>query len=132
MDPESIEGRLAGLCLRGSDAALRARVLGAAREAWGDRVSGRAALWRLVRGWAMAVAAVLVACGAISWREESLTARHMVSRPVSGDAREDVLRKVCSDVGLNHGYAARLALIVRARRGPAKGLAPSWREWVNQ
>ncbi len=131
MDPESIEGRLAGFCLRGSDAALRARVLGAAREAWGDRIDARAALWRLVRRWAIAVAAVLVACGAISWREESLTGRCLVSRPAAGDAWEDVLRSVCSEVGLNHGYAARLALIVRARPDPAEGLAPSWREWVN-
>lgn len=132
MDFELMEKRLAGLRAKGFGGALRARVLGVAREAWGDRIEARAALWRLLRGWAMAVAAVVITCGAISWREESLTARCLVSRPAAGDALGDVLRSVCSEVGLNHGYAARLALIVRARPDPAEGLAPSWREWVNQ
>lgn len=132
MRAEEIEGRLAGLQTHGPSVALRARVLAGARDVWMRRTEARLAFGRFLRGWVATIAAAMLVCAVISWREEALSARYFASRSACEDSSEKVLRAVCAEVGLNHGYAARWAFVWREQRRSGGGLAPLWREMVIQ
>lgn len=132
MKDEEIEGRLAGLQMRGPSMAMRARLLSGARDEWMRRIEARLAFGRFLRGWVATIAAAVLLCAGISWREEALSARYFASRSACEDSSEKVLRAVCAEVGLNHGYAARWAYVCRERRGAGEGLAPLWRDLMIQ
>lgn len=119
MDTEDIERRLATLHAKPPGPGLRGRILASARETWAARVDATMALWEPARSWGMAIAATMLVCAAISWREEHLMADRFSHSLVAEDASERALRVLCAEVGLDHGYAARWALISReaARTG---------------
>jgi hypothetical protein len=132
MNLEEIEARLAEFRTPEPDPGLRVRTLACAGAEWVRRARARLIFRRFVRGWAVAVAAAVLICAAIGWREESLTARCFASRPAEVDRFERALRSVCAEVGLNDGYAARWALLQRERRGQEAVAARLWREMVIQ
>ena len=126
MIPDEIEDRLTGFQTRRTTPAMRARLLTTAREEWLLRSAERRALWRFIGRWFASVSAAVIICAGISWREESATARYVASRPGTVDPFDRALREVCADVGLNHGYAARWAFMIRERTASRWYRATLW------
>lgn len=126
MITDEIEGRLTGLRARRPTPGMRARLLTGAREEWLLRSAERRAFWRFIGGWFAVVSAVVMICAGISWREESATARYLASRPETVDPFDRALHNLCAEVGLNHGYAARWAFMIRERTAPMWDLPTPW------
>lgn len=132
MSSEDVERRLAGLRIPDAGWGLRTRVLARAGEEWILRSRSRRSIRRFLGRWAAAVAAAILLSAGISWREESLTVRCFASRPLGEDPSERALSVVCAEAGLNHGYAARWAAVLRGRRASEGGVARLWREMAIQ
>lgn len=126
MISDDIEGRLTGLQVCRPTPAMRAWLLAGAREEWLRRSAERRAFWRFIRGWLATVSAAVIICAGVSWREESATARHFAGRPETVDPFDRALSDLCADVGLNHGYAARWAFMIRERTAPGWYRTTPW------